>query len=123
VGGVLDSADYLKTTRFLISANHPQAKTIPASAPEAMQLWDYYRAARGARRLRPAVDGGYSRSLATVFLKNANFIDTARLMSEIRRYEREQLAAMGIRLGPFRWLARSEVEWREWRGSNPHQNQ
>jgi uncharacterized protein len=45
------------------------------------------------------VDTNYWRSLTTVFLKNANFSDTAKLMDDIRGYEREHLMPKGITLG------------------------
>jgi hypothetical protein len=99
VGGVLDPADYLRTTRFLLRPNDPDAKILPASAEEAKVLWDYYRIARGPHRLRQVVDAGYTRSLTTIFLKDANFVDTAKLMSDLRAYEREHLAPLGIKLG------------------------
>ena len=99
VGGVLDPADYLRTTRFLSRPDDPTAKALPANAGEARVLWDYYRYARGPRRLRQVVDASYSQSLTTIFLKNANFRDTERLMSDIRAYEHEHLAPKGIKLG------------------------
>jgi hypothetical protein len=37
--------------------------------------------------------------LTTVFLKDANFVETARLMNDVRAYEREHLAPAGIKLG------------------------
>ena len=45
------------------------------------------------------MDTNYWRSLTTVFLKDANFVDTARLMSDIRAYERDHLAPKGIKIG------------------------
>jgi uncharacterized protein len=99
VGGVLDPADYLRTTRFMLRPENPAAKVLPGSATEAKFLWDYYRFARGPRRLRQAVDANYSQSLTTVFLKDANFVDTAKLMSDLRAYERDHLAPRGITLG------------------------
>ena len=53
----------------------------------------------GQNRFRQVVDTNFWRSLTTVFLKDANFVDTARLMSDIRAYEREHLAPKGIKLG------------------------
>jgi predicted RND superfamily exporter protein len=44
------------------------------------------------------LDQGYARSLITIFLKDANFVDTARLMGRIREYERRHLAPAGIKL-------------------------
>jgi predicted RND superfamily exporter protein len=99
VGGVLDAADYLRTTRFLLHPDDVNAKILPASAEETKVLWDYYRFARGAQRLRQAVNADHTRSLATVFLKDANFVDTARLMRDLRAYEREHLTPLGIKIG------------------------
>jgi len=45
------------------------------------------------------VDTNYARALLTVFLKEANFVDTAKLMEDIRGYERDHLASQNIRLG------------------------
>jgi uncharacterized protein len=99
VGGVLGPADYLLTTRFMSRPDDPQARQLPASAAEAKLLWHYFEVVRGPQRLREVVDTNYSRSLTTVFLKDANFVDTARLMQEIRGYEQEHLAPQGIKLG------------------------
>ncbi len=99
VGGVLSPADYLRTTRFMVRANDPGARVLPGDMAEAKLMWDYYRIARGPQRLRQVVDTNYSRSLTSVFLKNANFADTAKLMSDIRGYEREHLTPKGIKVG------------------------
>src|SRR6185437_15101269 len=60
---------------------------------------DFYGIARGQERLHQIVDTNFWRSLTTVFLKDANFVDTARLMADIRQYEREKLTPKGVRLG------------------------
>jgi predicted RND superfamily exporter protein len=98
VGGVLGPADYLATTRFMIRPNDPAARVLPDAAVEINMLWDYYAIALGPERLRQLVDSNYSQSLTTVFLKDANFVGTARLMRDLRAYEREQLAPKGIKL-------------------------
>jgi predicted RND superfamily exporter protein len=98
VGGVLGPADYLATTRFMIRPSDPAARGLPDDVAAIRQLWDYYGLALGPQRLRQTVDSNYWQSLTTVFLKNANFVDTARLMGEVRGYEREQLAPKGIRV-------------------------
>ena len=99
VGGVLGPADYLSTSRFMVRPSDPNARVLPDDAGEIKLLWDYYRIARGPHRLRQVVDTNYWQSLTTVFLKNGNFIDTAKLLAEVRAYEREQLAPKGIKLG------------------------
>jgi len=99
VGGVLGPADYILTTRFMMGPNRPDARQFPANAEESKLLWHYYEAARGPNRLREVVDTNYWQSLTTVFLKDANFVDTAKLMSEIKDYERKYLAPKGITIG------------------------
>ena len=99
VGGVLGPADYLVTTRFMLRYSDPQARHLPDNADEIRFLWKNYSATLGPRRLHQIVDTNYWQSLTTVFLKDANFVDTAKLMSDIRDYEREHLAPKGIKLG------------------------
>ena len=98
VGGVLGPADYLATTRFMVRPDDPKPRVLPNDAAEMKLLWDYYALALGTERLRQLVDTNYWQSLTTVFLKDANFIDTARLMGAIRDYEREHLAPAGIKI-------------------------
>jgi predicted RND superfamily exporter protein len=99
VGGVLSPADYLTTTRFMVRPNDPEARHLANDAGEIKVLWDYYALARGQHRLRQVVDTNYWRSLTTVFLKDANFVDTAKLMRDIRGFERQHLAPKGIKVG------------------------
>jgi hypothetical protein len=99
VGGVLTPADYLSTTRFMLQPNDPEARHLPDNPAEINMLWGYYGRALGVQRLHQVVDTNYCQSLTTVFLKDGNFVDTARLMSDIRGYEREHLAPKGIKLG------------------------
>ncbi len=99
VGGTLGPWEYLTTTRFMTRPTDPAARRLGNKSVEIKLLWDYYAMALGPRRLRQVVDTNYWRSLTTVFLKDANFVDTARLMSDIRDYEREHLAPKGIKIG------------------------
>jgi hypothetical protein len=100
VGGTLGPWEYLGTTRFMMTRPlDPAVRRLENNSGEISLFWEYYAMARGPQRLRQAVDTNYWRSLTTVFLKDANFIDTARLMSAIRDYEREHLAPKGIKVG------------------------
>ncbi|HSU57296.1 MAG TPA: MMPL family transporter [Candidatus Dormibacteraeota bacterium] len=99
VGGVLGPADYLSTTRFMARPDDPKGRILAEDAGENKLMWDFYGLARGPQRLRQIVDTNYWESLTTVFLKDANFADTARLMSDIRTYQKEKLAPKGIKLG------------------------
>ena len=98
VGGVLGPTDYLATTRFMVRPSDPDARVLPNDAGEIKTLWDYFALALGPERMRQIVDSNYWQSLTTVFLKDANFVGTARLMGDIRDYEREHLAPKGIKL-------------------------
>ncbi|MBI3869319.1 MAG: MMPL family transporter [Verrucomicrobia bacterium] len=98
VGGVIGPVDYLTTIRFMSRPGDSAARALPDNAVEAKLLWDFYASALGPQRLRQIVDTNYSTSLMTVFLKDANFVDTARLMKDIREFERDHLSGKGIRL-------------------------
>ena len=98
VGGVLGAPDYLSTIRFIAREAGPGGRGLPETAVDAGILWDYYRVSLGQARLRQVVSDDYSRTLLTIFLKDANFADTARLMGRIRDYERQHLASEGIKL-------------------------
>lgn len=98
VGKVLSAPDYVSTTRFMVRPNEAGSRFVPTNSAEIKLMWDYYRIVRGPEQLREAVDTNYARSLLTIFLKEANFRDTARLMDGIRAYERTNLAPQNIRL-------------------------
>jgi hypothetical protein len=96
---VLSAPDYVATTRFMVRPAEPGSRFVPTNSVEIKLLWDYYRIVRGAEALREAVDTNHASALLTIFLKEANFRDTARLMADIREYERRELAPQNIRLG------------------------
>jgi predicted RND superfamily exporter protein len=99
VGGVIGPYEYLTTTRFMLRPDDPAARELSPSASANLKLWGAYGFAAGVPRLRQLVDADFQRSLTTVFLKDANFRDSARLMAEIRDYETKNLAPKGIKLG------------------------
>jgi predicted RND superfamily exporter protein len=98
VGGVLGPASQIATAEFIVSDRAPGWRRIPDDPGEVRGLWEGIGWARGRARLREIVDPKLERGLVTVFLKNANFADTARLMDEIRRYQRQYLESGHIRL-------------------------
>jgi predicted RND superfamily exporter protein len=98
VGGVLGAADYLSTIRFIARGARTEPRGLPESAVSSGILWDYYRALLGRQRLTQVLDETHSRSLLTIFLKDANFADTAKVIARLREYERQHLAAKGIKL-------------------------
>jgi hypothetical protein len=98
VGGVIGPYEYLTTTRFMTRPSSPGARELTRLAGQNRALWDYYKFALGQNRFQQVMDPSYSKSITTVFLKDANYIDTARLMGNVRTYERAHLAPMGIKL-------------------------
>jgi len=99
VGKVLGAPDYVATTRFMLRPNESGSRYVPDHPGEIKLMWDYYRIVRGPEHLRQLVDTNYAQSLLTIFLKEANFVDTQKLMDDLRAYEREHLTPLGIRLG------------------------
>ncbi|MHC4697818.1 MAG: efflux RND transporter permease subunit [Planctomycetota bacterium] len=98
VGGVIGTADYIRITNFIARGRKKDARSIPENTERTHWLWSQYERIRGADRRRQIIDAHYSRSLVTVFLKNANFVDTQKLMDEIREYERRELWPHRIKL-------------------------
>ena len=98
VGGVIGTAAYLKTTSFMARARREVERRIPDNPDRIEWLWAQYGRVRGKERLRQAVDADFARALVTVFLEDANFVATARLMDSIREYEEEHLAPHGMSL-------------------------
>ena len=98
VGGVVGPYEYLTTTRFMTRPIGPGARDLARLAGQNRTLWDYYKFALGQNRFQQVMDRYYSKSITTVFLKDANYVSTARLMDKVRNYERQHLAPMGIKL-------------------------
>ena len=98
VGGVLGPAKYMATTNFMLRARKDGSRRVPDKPKQVRDNWIHYKRVRGPQRLGQLIDEKYARSLITVYLKNANFVDTARLMDRIRQYERANLTPQGIKL-------------------------
>jgi predicted RND superfamily exporter protein len=98
VGGVIGTADYVETTHLMSRGLDESFRRIPDDPERIEWLWTQYERIRGPERLRQLVDADYARSLVTVFIKNANFVDTGNLMRDIRAYEQEHLSPHGIRI-------------------------
>lgn len=99
VGGVMGPASFARTTNYLSNARNEARRRIPDTHTEMRVVWSRYVLARGEDRLRQLIDEDYARGLITIYMKDANFQDTARLMAEIRDYEQRHLAPYRIELG------------------------
>lgn len=98
VGGVLGPADYLATTRFMTRGGDIDSRALTDTTVETKLFWDYYGLSLGPERLRQVVNTNFSSCLTAVFLKDANFQDTARLMNSIRDYAKTNLAMSGMQI-------------------------
>jgi hypothetical protein len=98
VGGVRGTSDYMATINYMRSGRKEAERKIPDNVEAIEWNWGEYERLRGYDRRRQLVDSDYGRSIVTVLMKNANFVGTARLMRDIREYERTNLASHGISL-------------------------
>lgn len=98
VGGVIGTADYLATANYMSRARKEEERAIPDNPDRIQWVWGQYERIRGQERRNQIVDSNYARSLVTVFMNDANFVGTGRLMDEIRDYEKRHLAPHGMKL-------------------------
>ncbi len=98
VGGVLGPASYLFTTNYLAGGRKEEFKRLPDGPYRIDWLWKQYERARGAEQRQKLVNDDFTHALITVFLKNANFVDTQRFMDSIREYEEKHLAPHNLSL-------------------------
>lgn len=96
VGRVLGPWEHLATMHFMLHDRREGERRIPADPESMARTIEHYRRVRGERKLREVFDPSFRAALATVFLRHANFADTARLMSAVREYERRELAPRGL---------------------------
>ncbi|MCX7064892.1 MAG: AMP-binding protein, partial [Proteobacteria bacterium] len=98
VGRVLGPADYAATTNYMMGGQSELRRRIPADPAAVRFMWQQYERVRGVHRYREVVNPEQSRALVTVFLKDADYVRTRRLMDDLREYERTHLAPHGISL-------------------------
>jgi predicted RND superfamily exporter protein len=95
VGGVLGPYSHMAGVHALWMGGVESERLIPARAERVGQLLEKFDMGRGANRRREVIADDLRHTVVTIFLKDANFQDTARLMTAIRR-------ASARRLGPWR---------------------
>lgn len=96
VGGVLGPVDYLETTRYVTHARRSGERAVPEDPREIRRLWESYDRVRGDGRLRQLVRDDYRAGLVSIFLRDANFADTAHLLGALRSWSREHLEPHGL---------------------------
>ncbi len=98
VGGVLGPARLVRTVSFMTRPNAEDSRALPLTPARARILWHNYGRVRGEERRAQTVDATYANGLVTVYLKRSNYLDTERLMAEIRAYAERHLLPHGLRL-------------------------
>jgi predicted RND superfamily exporter protein len=98
VGGVLGPPDYIAAAEFLTSNRAAGSRRIPKNQDQVRWLWRSLGEVLGNERRGEIVNPTMERGLVTIFLGNANYVDTARLMKALREYERVHLAPRRIQL-------------------------
>lgn len=99
VGGVIGPASQLRTVRFLMNIREPGSRELPTEALLVQRVLRRFDQARGATRRREVIDDQLRRAVVTIFLKDANYRETAALEERVRDYERRRLAPLGAAAG------------------------
>ncbi|HYL04534.1 MAG TPA: MMPL family transporter, partial [Thermoanaerobaculia bacterium] len=95
VGGVLGPYGQLAATHYLWMARRQGTRAIPDDPRRVARLLEVFAAVRGRQQRREILDDDLRQALVSIFLKEANYRDTARLMRALRGYERRELAPHG----------------------------
>ena len=99
VGGVLGPASQLATVSFLRHARDPKRLSIPNSADQVADLVHWFDVVRSPPRRREVIDDANRQGVVTLFIKDPDYKQVAALMAAARRYTREHLAPLGVRIG------------------------
>jgi hypothetical protein len=97
VGGVLGPVSHLEAIHALWPAGHPGREELDTTRGIS-RLIRRFEFGRGEHRRREAIGDDLDRAVVTVFLRHANYRDTARLTAAIRTMAAELLAPHGGRV-------------------------
>lgn len=87
VGGVLGPYSHLSTISYLWQARREGSRGIPGDADRVARVYHYFEVVRGEHRRREVVNDGLDRALVNVFLKNANYQETQRLIDGMMAWD------------------------------------
>jgi uncharacterized protein len=87
VGGVLGPASHLSTVSYLWHARKEGTRAIPADHVKVARVYRFFDIVRGKHRRREVVKDELDRALVNVFLKNANYRETQRLIDDIMAWD------------------------------------
>lgn len=98
VGGVLGPYSHLRAVNYLWLARQEGSRSIPKSPERLERVLDSFDQGRGVSRRREVIADDLTQAVVTVYLKEANFRDTARIMAAIRRHATADLSPFAPRL-------------------------
>ena len=97
VGGVLGPHSHVSTVAHLWLGRKEGTYRIPDDALSVARVLRFFDVVRGKNRRREVVTDDLDQALVTVFLKNANYLQTRELIAAIRDYE-QRFSSQRIRL-------------------------
>jgi predicted RND superfamily exporter protein len=99
VGRALGPYSQLATVSFLKHARDPKRMSVPDTAEGIADLVHWFDEVRSVPRRREVIDDARRRGVITLFLKDPDYRQVDRLMKTARRYARERLEPLGVRIG------------------------
>jgi hypothetical protein len=87
VGGVLGPYSHLSTVAHLWLGREEGTRVIPAEPLKVARVYRFFDIVRGKPRRQEVVHDGLDRALVSVFLKNANYVETRRLIEDLGSWE------------------------------------
>jgi predicted RND superfamily exporter protein len=99
VGGVLGPYSHMTAVHALWMGGVESARIIPDKPERIEQLLRMFDLGRGVQRRQEVIDDDLNGTVVTIFLKDANFRDTARLMTDVRAAAARLLGPYGVQLG------------------------
>jgi predicted RND superfamily exporter protein len=85
VGGVLGPYSEIKAVNYLWLARQEGSRSIPKTPERLDRAIEMFDTGRGIERRREVIADDRTQTVITVFLKGANYRDTARIMAALRR--------------------------------------
>jgi uncharacterized protein len=99
VGGAIGPYSQLATVSFLKHARDPKRMSIPDTAEGVADLLHWFDEVRSVPRRREVIDDARRQGVITLFLKDPDYKQVDRLMKAARRYARDHLEPLGVRVG------------------------
>lgn len=87
VGGVLGPYSHLSTIAHLWLARQAGTRAIPDDPLKVARVYRFFEIVRGKHRRQEVIDDGLDRALISVYLKNANYVETQRLIEDIKAWK------------------------------------